>query len=329
MNDFEVELGDGRTVVVKAPDAEQAAGAARAFLAREKGSQPQGRSDAAAGAFAQGATFGFGDELTAAVRAAFPRFSNWMMAPNAWQKEAGLTGQRVSDAPTFDQRYSDELNRQRAQDDANAKAYPGLTTGAKIAGGVASGVATAPLLPAWLLRGASLPTQVIKGGLVGAGYGGLQGFGEGEGGFTNRAASAVLPAAVGGALGAAAPVVVAGGKAAYDWAAPPVLNKAADILEAMAPGRPLRSLSAAAPDGATGVPPPGMGSQPPALNRLADALRGRAANVTDDAALLRLAGVLDESGGIPAAQARLRILAAVRCLRTRTRPRGDWLTPET
>ena len=171
MSEFEVDLGDGRTVVVDAPDAAQAANAARTFLSREKGSKPQGQSDAAANAFGQGATMGFGDEIAAGVRSAAPQFSNWMMqrpfdgkltagpvtnvftTPDDPQRGvSGIKGgetlytppqpspaQTVSNAPTQGQRYDEELARQRAQTKSDAEAYPVTTTGAGVAGTRSSG----------------------------------------------------------------------------------------------------------------------------------------------------------------------------------------------
>jgi len=260
MTDFRVDLGDGRTVRVSAETADQAANAARMFLANEKGSKPQGRSDAAANAFGQGASLGFGDELAAGVRAALPGFSNWMMRGPDLQRDASIGGspqaQTVSDAPTTGQRYDEELARIRSQTQADHAAYPAMTTGANIAGGIAT---TAAALPAAATAaGPSLVGNMVKMGATGAGLGGLQGFAEGEGGFDQRLRSGMTGAAVGGAFGGALPVAGLAGRAALEskpgrWLSQNVVAPVAQRLAGAFEGTPARSLSAAAPDGSPGV----------------------------------------------------------------------------
>ena len=44
MSDFEIDLGNGKSIVVDAPDAQAAAKSARMYLAREKGTADAGRS---------------------------------------------------------------------------------------------------------------------------------------------------------------------------------------------------------------------------------------------------------------------------------------------
>lgn len=263
MTDFRVDLGDGRTVKVAADTPEQAANAARMFLANEKGSQPQGRSDAAANAFGQGATMGFGDELAAGVRAAAPGFSNWMMSGPALQRDASIGGspqpQTVSNAPDMGQRYDEELARQRAQTQADHKAYPAMTTGANIAGNVAT---TALALPAAATAaGPSLVGNIAKMAGTGAVLGGVQGFGEGAGGFDQRARSGLTSAMVGGAIGGALPVAGIAGRAAMEskpgrWLSENIVGPAAQKVAGFFEGTPARSLSAAAPDGTPGVTGP-------------------------------------------------------------------------
>lgn len=325
MSEFEVDLGDGRTVVVDAPDAAQAASAARSFLAREKGSKPQGRSDAAANAFGQGATLGFGDELAATVRSTFPQFSNWMMsAPFDGKLTAGpvknifttpddpqrgvtgiqggetlytppqSSGQTVSTAPTQEQRYTDELTRQRAQTKSDATAYPAMTTGANVAGTLATAGALSFLPGGQTLLGGgatSLPGAMVRGAASGAALGGVQGFGEGEGGFDNRLSAAKTGAVVGGVVGGALPAVGSGLNYAYEKFAPGILNWAADIGERFVKkGQPM-PLSAAAPEG-------GSVAQDSWITSMVDTARSSATKTTDDAALRRLALEVDRSGGV-------------------------------
>lgn len=305
MSEFEVDLGDGRTVVVDAPDAAQAASAARMFVAREKGSKPQGRSDAAANAFGQGATLGLGDEMAATVRAALPGFSNWMMRGPALQRDESIGGsptpQTVSTAPTYDQRYSDELTRQRGQTAADAKAYPAMTTGAGLAGTLATAGALSFLPGGQTLLGGgatSLPGAMVRGAASGAALGGAQGFGEGEGGLDERLKGAKTGAVVGGAVGGALPAVGSGLGYLYEKVAPSLLNKLADVGERFVPKGKAMPLSAAAPEG-------GQVPQDSWITSMVDTARNSATKTTDDAALRRLALEVDRSGGVGSIRDRL------------------------
>lgn len=260
--------------------------------------QPQGRSDAAANAFGQGATLGFGDELAAGVRAAFPKFSNWMMSGPALQRDESIGGsptpQTVSEAPTYDQRYSDELNRQRSQTKVDAKAYPAMTTGANLAGTLATAGALSFLPGGQTLLGGgatSLPGAMVRGAASGAALGGAQGFGEGEGGLDNRLKAAGTGAAIGGVVGGTLPAVGSGLGYLYEKLAPPILNKAADLGERFVPRGKAMPLSAAAPEG-------GNVAQDSWITSMVDTARSSATKTTDDAALRRLALEVDRSGGV-------------------------------
>lgn len=237
-----------------------------ALVGAAKGGKAQGRSDAMATSFGQGATMGFGDELTAAVRAAMPGVSNFMMRGPALQRDESIGGsptpQTVSTAPTYQGRYDEELARQRAQLRSNAEAHPALTTGANIAGNIAGiGAATLAGLPTAPAMGAGLGGNMLRMGAAGAAYGGAQGFGEGEGGFERRAESAIMPAAFGGAFGAAMPVAGAAVRAGAEsapgqWIARNVAAPVTQRIAAAVEGVPRRSLSAAAPDGTPSVAGP-------------------------------------------------------------------------
>ena len=260
--------------------------------------QAQGRSDAAANAFGQGATLGFGDELAAGVRSALPQFSNWMMSGPALQRDESIGGsptpQAVSTAPTQDQRYSDELTRQRAQTKADAKAYPAITTGSNLAGTLATAGALSFLPGGQTLLGGgatSLPGAMVRGAASGAALGGAQGFGEGEGGLDNRLSAAKTGAVVGGAVGGVLPAVGSGLGYAYEKLAPAILNKAADVGERFVPKGQAMPLSAAAPEG-------GGVAQDSWITSMVDTARNSATKTTDDAALRRLALEVDRSGGV-------------------------------
>lgn len=256
--------------------------------------QAQGRSDAAANAFGQGATLGFGDELAAGVRSMLPQFSNWMMEPSPWQKAAGQTGQTVSAAPTQEQRYDEELTRQRAQTKADAKAYPVMTTGSNLAGTLATAGALSMLPGGQTLLGGgatSLPGAMVRGAASGAALGGVQGFGEGEGGLDQRLKAAGTGAAVGGVVGGVLPAAGSMASYAYEKLAPGILNKVADIGERFVPKGPAIPLSAAAPEG-------GSVAQDSWITSMVDTARNSATKTTDDAALRRLALEVDRSGGV-------------------------------
>lgn len=295
--------------------------------------QAQGRSDAAANAFGQGATLGLGDELAATVRAALPGFSNWMMqrpfdgkltagpvtnvftTPDDPQRGvSGIKGgetlytppqpsppQTVSTAPTYDQRYSDELTRQRGQTAADAKAYPVMTTGANVAGTLATAGALSFLPGGQTLLGGgatSLPGAMVRGAASGAVLGGTQGFGEGEGGFDQRLKSAGTGAAVGGVVGGVLPAVGSGVGYLYEKFAPGALRAVGNVADKFTTTAPARSGSAAAPEG-------GMVTQNSLAATIADNSRIAAGNIEGDAAAKRLALEIARSGGSTQARQRL------------------------
>jgi len=169
---------------------------------------------------AQGMTFGFGDEIAAAGDAA----------------THALLG-RGSDAGSYSERYAANLAAERAKDAAipSAIAIPGqliggaagIGTGAlgAVAEGVGAGARMIPgantLLDLASAGGAPVVNSlmripgvsrfvapVVGAAAEGAAYGGLQGFGEGEGGFDQRLQSAERGAEAGAVLG---PVVVGAG----------------------------------------------------------------------------------------------------------------------
>lgn len=262
---FDIQLPDGRIIGVKANSPQEAAQGARNVLAREKGEQ-QGKAsgvlpyvDNLVRQAANGITFGYADEIAAVLDK--------------------MTGRRKS--------YDESLAESRAQDKTFSQANPIASTGANIAGNVASTVAA---LPARLTAvGASLPGNMLKMGGVGATLGGVQGFGEGEGGFESRAVSAMLPAAAGGVIGGALPVLGIAGRAAMEstpgqWVSRNVLGPIAQKLAGAVEGTPVRSLSAAAPDGTPGVTGP--------LNQFADAVSDPARTGAVD----RLATAFQRSG---------------------------------
>lgn len=130
----------------------------------------------------QGASFGASEEAKAAARAALGQGS-----------------------------YAQNLAAEREGMRRFERDNPGTAMAAEIGGALL----TAPFLPtATVARGAGLAGRMASGALTSAGYGGLYGFGTGEGGLGDRATNAATGAAIGGAAGGALPAIFAGaGKA--------------------------------------------------------------------------------------------------------------------
>ena len=138
-------------------------------------SMKTGRLDALGRGALQGLTFGFGDEAVAAIRP------------------------YLHEGETYDSALKD-------QRDALAQARqdrPGYAYGGEIAGAMAVPMGT-------LGQGGGLGARVVGSAATGAGQGALYGFGAGEGGFDERARSALVSGGIGGAVGAALPALGAG-----------------------------------------------------------------------------------------------------------------------
>lgn len=133
----------------------------------------------------QGATFGFGDELAAAAAAA------------------------TGGGGTFGQRYDQYVAREREDLERFREDQPVLAYGTEMAGAIPT--AAVPLgAVGRAAQAGRLGTRMAASGAVGAGQGGVYGFGAGEGDLGDRAAEAARGAALGGVVGAAAPVVAGG-----------------------------------------------------------------------------------------------------------------------
>lgn len=182
---YEVEAPEGATEQDVLAFAQQQMAAAPG--AGDEQSYASGLLDSAT----QGLSFGFGDELTAA--------------------EAAVLG-RTPEGGFFDysqpigERYDRALAAERGQQEQFRETNPVSSVAAEVAGAVPTA-----MLPLGALgraaQGASLPTRVAAGSAIGAGQGGVYGFGSGEGGFQERAQDALVGAGIGGGIGAAAPAV--------------------------------------------------------------------------------------------------------------------------
>ncbi len=161
--------------------------------------------ESAARGAAQGASFGFADEITGALEAA---------------KDVALTDKELGDL--VDQ-YKKRRDESRKEYDMAEKD----NSGAYMAGNVAGGVATAFIpgvgLAGNLGKGASLGAKVAQGAKLGAMEGAAFGLGESRADLTEGDVGGVLKdtatgAAVGGALGGALPAVGHGAKKVLDGA---------------------------------------------------------------------------------------------------------------
>jgi len=125
----------------------------------------------------------------------------------------GLTKEQIPGA-TFGERYNNELATQRGMDKGFDAAHPIISTGAQLAGGIASGSALTKAAPAVADTifggGATLPQKIVRGITTGAGIGGADSFTRGEGGFDNRIQDAKTGAEVGGVVGGVVPALTAG-----------------------------------------------------------------------------------------------------------------------
>lgn len=233
--------------------------------------------------FAQGGTLGFADELAAGVRSALPGVSNFMMSNGPLQREGDeqKPAQTVSTAPTFGERYTEELANIRAQQKKDEEEHPTATTAGKIAGNVATGALALPEFGA--MSGAKMLGNALKFAGTGAALGGVQGFGEGEGGFSNRLSNAAPQALTGALVGGSIPVAgqlvqkaltTAPARAAIEKGVSPLLAKLADALDYVGPKVNPASLSAAAPEG-------GQIAADSLTTRLADSLRSAAGKTSD------------------------------------------------
>jgi hypothetical protein len=138
----------------------------------------------------QGASFGYGDEISGGARAAMTPVRNAIYGSD----------ERAGDA----YRQQTDVNRTALRESRDAAP---VTSGALE---MVGGAAMLPLTPGAGFVG-NAQTRLglgARSSLVGAGYGGIVGAGESEGGLANRAIGAAGGAAVGGLMGIAAPFAI-------------------------------------------------------------------------------------------------------------------------
>jgi hypothetical protein len=154
--------------------------------------QPEvGTGEAFARGAGDGLTFGLQDEILAGLDATV---QPWVSVP-----------ENGSAAPTWSQRYDENVANQRALLKAGQDQHPIASVAGGLVGGIAPAIFTGGAAPAATLAG-----NVGKGALIGAGYGGAYGFGSAEGDVVDRLPGTATGAALGGSLGAALPAAIAG-----------------------------------------------------------------------------------------------------------------------
>lgn len=217
MPEFEITAPDGRRFIVTAPEGAsqdeilqfaQANTPPPDAAPQSLGDRVMGRlgtmADNTARTLARGATLGFADELAAAGNATV----------------GSVTGQ----PGTWSERYGQNLAAERGRDAAFDAQNPVASMVGQAAGGV--------LMGGPVLSGArSLPGAMARGAATGAAYGGVAGFGTGEGGLGNRAINAGEGAVIGAGIGAALPAALAGG-AGVVGAANRIVNPSARASDA-------------------------------------------------------------------------------------------------
>jgi hypothetical protein len=192
---FNIQLPDGRVVGIQANSPVEAAQGAKNIMMRE-GRTTEGKGggvDNFGRALARGASLGFADEFAAGADATVGPYVDWLL------KQANLGTTNTSTAPTWDERYTQNLGGERAQDTAYDAAYPVTSTAGKIGGGIAGTLAAAP--QALISAGGKGLLGAAKAAGAGGTIGGIAGFGEGEGGLANRAENAGFGAGIGAVTG--------------------------------------------------------------------------------------------------------------------------------
>lgn len=206
------DTGSGPLVVTVAPNRQQGPGQAQAGFAtraQREGTDTQAReseylADAVRTRLGQDQASPLG-RVDAFVRGA----ASWVPGMDKLAA-AGDAAFGSGEGESFGERYSDNLMRQRAMDQADASLMPG----SRFAGQAAGLGATAMVLPGVNavkegVRGATAVNSALTGGI----YGALTGAVENDGGIAEKAMAAAQGGAVGGVLGAAAPAFVRGAEA--------------------------------------------------------------------------------------------------------------------
>ena len=203
MPTFDLSNPQGETFEVEAPDEQTALQAFEQFQAgQSQDTRSQEQKDLTGGALsastsgvASALTFDLDDEILAGVAAPFRAAGRAIVGEDSGK---GFL-ERISDA------YTTELKNQRAIKGQRREENPVASTVGEVAGGaVAGGGLAKSSLPFFRSANPTAKSLVPRAAAGGAGFGGAQGFGQGEG-FEDRIArgksGAVIGAVIGGTIG--------------------------------------------------------------------------------------------------------------------------------
>ena len=207
---IEVEAPDGS--IVEFPDGTSDDVMAKAMRQAFSPSQGVGAAEAVTRGAAQGATFGFADEMAGAAAAspipgsaAGKTTLGSFSAPDVIAGGARMLANRFGFGSGGSEAYTAERNRVRSGNESALNERPYSYMGGQLVGALAG---TAPLAGA-VGQAASLAGNVARGGATGAILGAAQGAGEADE-LSNVPTEAAKGAGVGLAVGGAAPAIIAG-----------------------------------------------------------------------------------------------------------------------
>lgn len=211
MQEFEITAPDGRVVTVTGDRMPTAADLDQIFAALPKAEQEKrSMASGVAHAVANGYFAGLGDELSASADALSqvgPRKFDWTNnIQEAQQKQADWKEK-------FNAVYEPALDKERTLQKQFEKDHPVSAIAGNVSGALLNPMMRAMPTSNKTILGFQTPVKALLGAGTGAVYGGLYGFGEGEGGFENRLANAGKRAKIGAIVGGSFPVAVEGVKA--------------------------------------------------------------------------------------------------------------------
>lgn len=189
---FEIQGPDGKTYEVEAPTIEQAASAVQSLAGPKGGSsvnpqavnEMQDKGRALATGIANGASFGFGDNIAGVIEGA----------------------KELTQGRSFGRGYDYGVEMARQGTALDQAANPGTMLTGNLIGAGAQGLAAAPLA-----GGASTLGTMVRSGAVGSTEGALQGAGNANG--QDTLGQGIKGGLIGGFAGVAAPAVVGAGAA--------------------------------------------------------------------------------------------------------------------
>lgn len=185
MATFEIEHG-GKTYEIEAPTQDAAMQAFRSHVIPKDPMTTGEKIGETINRAADGFLFGFGDNINAAGDAVF---------------SGGLFGQKRSDAPTWRERYEENLDFYRGNAEQLREDHPNIAGSAELAGGLLAAGGAIKSGATLLNGGMSAARASGVGAIEGAGYGALHSAGVADG--ENVGQSAASGALIGGAIGGA------------------------------------------------------------------------------------------------------------------------------